>query len=151
MATNEQYMLSRMARIAAAVNRFAVQPWKRTVAIWTAIIFNEAGQFAVITHNGEQHLPSGQIMPDGVSEHQCLSALGLSDSDFVMDAPLRLLHIDGQGARGFTFYFSAQLRADGKSTRRFEHNISYTSRADLTSFIPTEVLDKLQSIGQTSI
>ena len=144
LTTYKQYMLNRMVRIAFSVNRFAVLPWKRTPAIWIAIIFNDAGQFAVMTGNGgRRYLPSGQIKPDDIIERRCYSGLDLDKLDFVMEAPLRLLSIDGRGARGFAFYFSGQLHSEGQSVHRFVQKVVYLSRTELKSFIPKEVLEKL--------
>ncbi len=143
MTTFKQCVLNGMARIAFSVHRFAIMPWKRTPARWTAIIFNEAGQFAVMMGNGGRNLPSGQIEPDEIIERQCYSGLGLDKSDFVREAPLRLLLIGGRGARGFTFYFSGQLRPEGQSLHRFEQKVVYLSRTELKSLIPADVLEKI--------
>lgn len=141
-----RYILNAKAQIAFSlyrVYRFAVLPWKRTSVKWTAIIFNDAGQFAVTTGNVARHLPTGQIKPDETIERQCYSGLGLDKSDFAIEAPLRLVHIGGQAGRSFTFYFSGQLNAKGQSFQRFKQKAVYLSRTELRSFIPTELLEKL--------
>jgi len=132
-----------MARIALWMNRVTLA-WKRTPATWVAIVFNEARQFAVVTDDGEQHPPSGQIKPDDVIERQCYTGLGFSKADFVAEAPLRLLHIDGQGGAGLKFYFSGQLRTQGQSFHIFEQKIGYLPQIELKRFIPAELLEKLK-------
>jgi hypothetical protein len=123
--------------------RMLVLPWKRTPAKWEAIIFNSSKRFAVI--GPKQALPSGQIHPDSSIPSQCLAALGLQKWSFADHAPFKLIHIDGHGGSGVTFYFSGELAVDDQSAQQFEDKVTHLSRSLLPSLVPKECDAKLQS------
>jgi hypothetical protein len=123
--------------------KILILPWKRTQANWSAIIFNEKGQFA--TREG---LPRAAVDPERSIPHPCLSALRLGKSDFSQHAPFRLIHVDGRLGEGTTFYFSGELVANDPSTQEFESSITYVERASLASLVPREVEEKVNSSNQ---
>src|SRR5258707_3706602 len=86
--------------------RMLILPFRRTPTRWSAIIFNEAGQF-MIEHNVQgQFLPSGDVTPGYPIPYLCRVGLGLDRSHFTSAAPLRLIGAVGTGGGVVTVYFS---------------------------------------------
>ena len=97
--------------------RTLILPWKRTPARWSAVILNGAGQFAVVREAGQDQLPSAEVDPDRPVPSQCLEALELDKWSFSDRSHFNLVHIEGQGGSGVTFYFSGELAEDDPSAK----------------------------------
>ena len=124
--------------------KMLVRPFRRTPARWSAIVFNEAGQFAV-EHNAQgRSLPSGDVRPGYPIPHLCRLGLGLDQSQFTSTAPLRLIGIVGSGGEEMTFYYSGKMISDFALINRAGSNTSFVERSELSSFIPAEIENDLE-------
>jgi hypothetical protein len=141
MASNISLKI-KVLNVLFATYRTLVLPWKRTPANWVAIIFNGAGSFASLS-GSKQGLPSGEVDGDKAISSQCLTAMGLHKWSFSDRAPFALIHIDGRGGSGMTFYFSGELVADEQAAKQFDAQALYLPRYLLGNFLPSEVEQKL--------
>jgi hypothetical protein len=128
----------RIFRLMFSVFKILILPWKRTQANWSAIIFNEKGQFAV-----RDGLPHGSVIRSVPFRVSAFRLCALVKSDFSQRAPFRLIHVGDRLREGITFYFCGEL-----STQGFESSVTYVERASLASFIPHEVEEELNSSNQ---
>ena len=132
----------RVLNLLFRIFRTLVLPWKRTPANWKVVIFDRSDRFAVMI-NPAGRLPSGEVDPEQSVPAQCLAALGLHRSSFSDHAPFELIHIDGRGGGGVTFYFSGELASDDQAGGLSETGTTYLSRTMLGIFVPREVAEKL--------
>jgi hypothetical protein len=126
-------------KLAFLLYKLLVRPFHRTPMRWSAIIFDKAGRFAIERNGQGRRLPSGDVRPGYPIPHLCRRGLGLDQSQFTGTAPLRLIGIVGRGCEEITFYYSGEMISNSALISRFDRDISFVERSELSSFIPAEV------------
>jgi len=122
--------------------KMLIRPFKRTPVRWSAIIFNEAGQFAIQRNDQGGHLPSGDVRPGFPIPDLCRQGLGLDRTQFIDAAPLRVVGIVGRGGEGVTIYYSGELTSHSVLDRP-GWDVSFVERSELSSLVPAEVENSL--------
>ena len=135
-------MKSLFYQFGSVLYKALIRPFKRTPVRWSAIIFNEAGQFAIERNDQGGHLPSGDVRPGFPIPDLCRQGLGLDRTQFIGAAPLRLVGIVGRGGEGFTIYYSGETTSDFVLNRP-GRDVSFVERSELSSFVPAEVENSL--------
>src|SRR5262245_15681160 len=135
-------MKSLFYQFGSVLYKALIRPFKRTPVRWSAIIFNEAGQFAIERNDQGGHLPSGDVRPGFPIPDLCRQGLGLDRTQFIGAAPLRFVGIVGRGGEGFTIYYSGEMTSDSVLNRP-GWNVSFVERSELSSFVPAEVENSL--------
>jgi hypothetical protein len=131
-------------RLVFFLYKMLVRPFHRFPARWSAIVFDENGQFAVEDDGQDRRLPSGEVRPGYPIPDLCRHALGLDQSHFAKTAPLRLVGVCGRAGDDMTFYFSGQIVSGGALTNCPSAKLSFVERSKLGSFVPAEIENSLK-------